>query len=422
MIVEVIAVGTELLLGHTVNTNAARIATRLAEAGLDHEYSTVVGDDLDRMVAAIRLAVSRADAVIISGGLGPTLDDITREALCAATERELLFSEEYADRLRRWWESRGREMPDSNLRQATYPAGARLLENPKGTAPAIQLEADGTWLFALPGVPAELEILLDTHVIPFLQQQLGDGAVISRVIRTYGESESRVGEMLADLYDAAGNPSMAFLASAAEIKIRLTARAPKREEAEALIAPVEAAVKERLGRLVFGVDEDTIERIVLRLAEERDWSLATAESATGGMVASRLTAVPGASRVFRGAIVAYHHEIKKMNLNVPGELIEEHGVVSEPVAIAMAEGVAGALDADVAVAVTGSAGPEAQDKPVGTMVIAVHTPEDTRARTLWLPGDRERIRTYTSTGALHLLRLAMTGEWWRGNPSQGRWV
>lgn len=422
MIVEVIAVGTELLLGQTVNTNAARIGSRLADAGLEHRYSTVVGDNQERMVGTIALAMSRSDAIVITGGVGPTQDDITREAISEVTGRRLLFSEEYADQLRRWWASRGREMPESNLKQAEYPEGAELLDNPKGTAPAIQLEHDSTWLFALPGVPAELEALLDLHVIPALRHRAGDGAVVSRIIRTYGESESRVGEMLADLYVPDGNPSMAFLASAAEIKIRLTAQAATNEQAEVLIAPVERAVTERMGRLVFGLDDDTIERIILRQAADNGWTIATAESATGGMVASRITAVPGASKVFRGAIVAYQEDLKTMNLGVPDQLIRDHGVVSEPVAIAMADGAAQVLAADVAISVTGSAGPDPQERAVGTMVVAVHTPQATMARTLSLPGDRERVRTYTTTGALHLARLAMSGEWWQGKPRHGRWI
>jgi nicotinamide-nucleotide amidase len=422
VIVEVLAVGTELLLGHTVNTNAATIGTKLADAGVDLQYSSVIGDDHDRMVAAIRLALSRADAIVITGGLGPTQDDITREAISSATDRPLRFSDEYAARLKRWWESRGREMPESNLKQAEYPEGAVLLDNPKGTAPALQLETDGAVIFALPGVPAELEVLLDLYVVPVLAERAGEGVVVSRVIRTYGESESRIGELLSDLYVAKGNPSMAFLATAAEIKIRLTAHASTSDDAERLIAPLESAVKERLGRLVFGTDAETIEEIVFGLARERGWTLATAESATGGMVASRLTKVPGSSQVFRGAIVAYHEDIKLMNLGVPAGIIETHGVVSEPVAIAMADGAAAALGADVAISVTGSAGPDPQEQPVGTMVIAVHTPEQTMARTLTLPGDRERVRTYTTTGALHLARLAMSGEWWSGQPRRGRWV
>ena len=422
MIAEVIAVGTELLLGQTINTNADRIGSRLADSGIDHHFSTVVGDDLGRMVEAMQLALGRADVIVITGGIGPTQDDITREAICQATGRQMRFSEAYADRLRRWWASRGREMPESNLKQAEYPDGAELLENPKGTAPVVFLEHDETLVFALPGVPAELEALLDLYVVPILRERSGEGVVLSRVIRTYGESESLVAESLADIYEESGNPSMAFLATAAEIKIRLTAHAATENEAEDLIKPFEEAIRERMGSLVFGVDDQTIESIVLGLASEKDWTLATAESATGGMVASRITSVPGSSRVFRGAIVAYHEDVKRVNLGVDDDLIRAHGVVSEPVAIAMADGVARVLEADVGIAVTGSAGPDELEQATGTMVIAVHTPERTMARTVRLPGDRERVRTYTTTGALQLARLAMSGVWWTGEPKSGRWV
>ena len=421
MIVEVIAVGTELLYGQTVNTNAAEIGVRLAEAGLEHQHSSVVGDHPGRMEDAITLAMSRAGAVIVTGGLGPTQDDITREAIAAATGRKLLYSEEYAERLRRWWESRGREMPESNLKQAEYPDGADLLINPKGTAPGLRLVHDGVVIYAAPGVPAELEDLLDRYIVPDLLERSDSRVVLNRVLRTYGESESMLGERVADLYSD-GNPSMAFLASAAEIKIRLTAKAATRDEAEAMVAPIEAEIRQRLGKLVFGTDDETIEKILLRLAEETGWSLATAESATGGMVAARITSVPGASAFFRGSVVAYSTDVKRDVLGVPAGMIEEHGVVSEPVAIAMAEGVARVLGADVALAVTGSAGPEPQGRPVGTMVIGVRTPENAMARTVSLPGDRERIRTYTTTGALQLARLAMTGEWWHGEPRSGRWI
>jgi nicotinamide-nucleotide amidase len=227
---------------------------------------------------------------------------------------------------------------------------------------------------------------------------------------------------LADIYEKSGNPSMAFLATDAEIKIRLTAHAASEQEAEDLIKPFEEAIRGRMGNLVFGIDDQTIESIVLGLAVEKNWTIATAESATGGMVASRITSVPGSSRVFRGAIVAYHEDVKRVNLGVGDDLIREHGVVSEPVAKAMADGVARSLEADVGIAVTGSAGPGELEQAAGTMVIAVHTPEKTMARTVRLPGDRERVRTYTTTGALQLARLAMSGVWWSGEPKSGRWV
>lgn len=414
MIVEVLAVGTELLLGQIVNRNAADIGARLADAGLDHYHQAVVGDNRARMVEAIGLACSRADALIITGGIGPTKDDVTREALADAAGVPLLFDDAFAEWLRRYWEARGREMPDSNLRQAQYPDGAELIANLKGTAPGLRIEIDGTWIFALPGVPAEMIPMLEGDVLPFLQRHAGgdDAVVVSRLLRTWGESESRIGELLDDLFEESQNPTIAFLASAGEIKVRLTAKAESEAAARALIAPVEETVRERLGSRVFGADDDIIEVVLLRMLEERGWSLATAESATGGLIASRITSIPGASRVFRGGVVAYDTEVKRNQLGVPATTIDQHGVVSEPVAIAMANGVAVALRADVAVSVTGSAGPDPQDQPVGTVVVAVRTPDDVRAQTLRMPGDRERVRTYTTTAALHLTRLALEGASW----------
>lgn len=415
MNVEVLAVGTELLLGQIVNGNAAEIGDRLASYGLDHYRQTVVGDNVERITAAIREAVGRADALIITGGIGPTQDDLTREALCAAAGVSMEFSAEYADHLRVWWERRGREMPASNLRQAEYPAGATLIANGKGTAPGLRLRIGGCWVFALPGVPQEMLPMVDEHVLPHLVAAAGGGGVIvSRLLRTWGESESRIAEIVGDLYDGHTNPTLAFLASGGEIKLRITARAADAAAAELLIAPVESEIRRRLGRLVFGAGDDTIERIVLRLCAERGWSLATAESATGGLVAAALTAIPGSSAVVRGGVVAYHPDVKADTLGVSSETVARFGLVSAETALEMAEGARRVLAADVAVAVTGSAGPDNLEQPAGTMVIAVATPEGSQARVSRWPGDRERVRVYTTTAALHLLRLGITGEWWKG--------
>ena len=401
--------GTELLLGQIVNTNATWIGSRLADAGLDHFQQTVVGDNFDRVVTAIQKAAARADAVILSGGLGPTRDDLTREAMAAAAGVELVRDDEYVVQLRAYWERRGRQMPESNLKQADQPAGALPLPNPKGSAPGLRLSLGNSVLFAVPGVPAELYPMIDNHVMPMLRDLAGgeDAVTVSRLIRTWGESESMVGEILDDLFESSQNPTMAFLASAGEIKVRLTARAATREGAALLIAPVEAEVRRRLGDGVFGADDDTIEQVIYTMLRTRGWSVGTAESATGGMIAARLTSVPGCSDTFRGSIVAYQEDIKMGMLGVAAATIEEHGVVSEPVALEMAEGAAIALNVDVAVSITGSAGPDPQDKPVGTMVVAVRTPTATHVRTLNLPGDRERVRTLTTTAALHHLRLAL---------------
>ncbi len=414
MRVEILAVGTELLLGQIVNSNAADIGGRLALAGLDHYHQSVVGDNLERVAAAIRHAVERSDAVIITGGIGPTQDDITREAICAAAGVEMEFSDAYAERLRGWWARRDRPMPETNLRQAEYPAGADLIDNSKGTAPGLRLRIGRAWVFALPGVPQEMLPMVDEAVIPFLLETSDRaGAVIeSVVLRTYGESESRIAEILDDLFESSVNPTMAFLASAAEIKVRLTARAATAEAAREMIAPLEQEVRERLGRLVFASGMEPVESMVLAAAAEHGWTIGTAESATGGLVAARLTAIPGASATYRGSIIAYSTELKHELLGVDSAIVQDQGVVSEQTAIAMAEGGAARLGVDVCLAVTGSAGPDPQELEVGTMIFAVRTPDAAKAKTLRLPGDRERVRTYATTAALHMLRLALDGEWW----------
>ncbi len=415
MNVEILAIGTELLLGQIVNSNAAEIGRRLAEAGLDHYRQGVVGDNLERMVRALKGAMNRSDAVIVTGGIGPTQDDITREAMCAAAGVDMVFDEAFAGELRTMWESRGRPMPESNLRQAERPEGSVMIPNRKGTAPGLRMRSGDTWLFAVPGVPAEMIRMVEDDVIPFLVAESGgDGVIlVSRVVRTYGLPESQVAEILADLFEAGGNPTMAFLASAGEIKVRLTAAAADEAAAAALLDPVEAAIREKLGSRVFAIGGGPIEEIVLDLARERGWTLGTAESATGGMVAARLTSVPGSSASYVGSIIAYSAGAKHDLLDVPQGVIDAHGLVSEETALAMAEGGAVRLPADVVVAVTGSAGPEPLEAPVGTMVVAVRTPEGAQARVLRMPGDRERARTLAATAALQMLRLALMGEWWR---------
>ena len=409
MIVEVIAVGTELLLGQITNTNASHIGSELAAHGFDAHYQQVVGDNLERVATSIRIAAGRADAVIITGGIGPTRDDLTREAVCEATGREMVLDEAYAKHLEEWWAQRGRVMPESNLRQAHHPAGAELFMNPKGTAPGLALEHEGTLIFCIPGVPAEMEHLLDVEVLPRIAARSGGpSVVVSRLLRTWGHSESAVGEILDDLYQASTNPSVAFLASAGEIKVRVTAKADTPEEADRLIAPVEAEVRSRLAPWYFGSDDDTVQVVLMRLLEERGWSIATAESMTGGLVAAALTSIPGASRHVKGGLVAYDPDLKSRLLGV-GDVTH---LVDEETAIEMAEGARELLDADVVVSVTGSAGPEPLEKPAGSMVIGVATPEGTRARELRMPGDRERVRTYGTTSALHLARLAVSGKWW----------
>jgi competence/damage-inducible protein CinA-like protein len=410
VIVEVIAVGTELLLGQITNTNASTIGAALADHGFDAHFQQVVGDNESRVADTIRVAMRRSDAVIITGGIGPTQDDLTREAVCAATGLEMVFSDEYADHLREWWAQRGREMPESNLQQAQHPAGAELLANPKGTAPGLMIDHEDTLIFCVPGVPAEMEHLLYEEVIPRLTVASGKTAVLaSRLLRTWGRSESDIADMLDDLYRSSTNPSMAFLASGGEIKIRITAKADDHASASKLIEPMETEVRSRLGAALFGTDEETIERVILRLLNELDYTIAAAESMTGGLVSAALTSLPGSSAVTRGGIVAYDPELKQRLLGVS----DVSTIVDLETAEQMARGGRELLGADVVVSVTGSAGPEPLEKPVGTMVIGVSTPEHTQAKELRMVGDRERVRTYAATSALHLTRLALIGKWWK---------
>lgn len=409
MIVESLAVGTELLLGQIVNTNAADIARRLAESGITHVRQSVIGDNAKRMDEAIAAAVARCDALIITGGIGPTQDDVTRDSVAVVAGVPLVFDEAYADSMREQAAQRGRDFTESNLKQAFRPEGSVVIENHKGSAPGFRADIRGCWVFCLPGVPEEMRTMLDESVMPFLRSHSGasTGVVSSRVLRSWGLPEAKVGEILDDLFRESENPTMAFLASSGEIKIRLTAFASTPTEADALIAPVEAEVRKRLGDFVFGADDETIEQLIHDRLLERGWHIGSAESATGGLIARRLTMIGGTSATFRGSIVAYATDLKKSLLDVDEEFIEEFGVVSEETASAMARGARLALDVEVAVAVTGSAGPEPMEKPVGTMIVAVATPTVEIVKTFVMPGDRERVRAYTSTAALHLVRTAL---------------
>lgn len=409
MIVETLSIGTELLLGQIVNTNATDIAARLADFGMTHLRQSVIGDNQDRMDEAISAAVARSEVLIVTGGIGPTQDDVTRESVASVAGVPLVLDEEYAVSMRSQWIARGREFPESNLKQAYRPEGAVVVPNHKGSAPGFRVEIDGCWVICLPGVPAEMLTMLDETIIPFLLSLSGHdvGVVTSRMLRSWGMSEARVGEILDDLFRESENPTVAFLASAGEITIRLTAAAPTEAEALALIAPVEAEVRERMGDLIFGADDEIIEQVIHDRLLALGWTIGSAESATGGLIARRLTHLGGTSATFRGSIVAYATDLKESVLGVSSEIINTHGVVSEETAVAMASGARGVLGVDIAVAVTGSAGPEPMEQPVGTMIVAVSTASDDLVRTFVMPGDRERIRAYTATAALHLVRTAL---------------
>lgn len=407
---EVIAIGTELLLGQIVDTNSSWIGERLALAGIDSHYQTKVGDNLGRIVAAIRLALERADAVILCGGLGPTHDDITREAIAEVMGVPLIRDPALVERIRGRFTVRGRVMPDNNQRQADVPRGAALIPQQPGTAPGLICPVGDKILYAVPGVPMEMREMVAGTVLPDLQRRAGPRAVIaSRTLRTWGQSESALAERLAEriaALDGAGNPTLAFLASGIEgIKVRVTAKAADAGAAERILAAEEARLRDLLGELVFGVDDQTMEAVVLELLRRRGLSLAVAESLTGGLVGARLTAVPGASEVFRGALVSYASDLKYRLLEVP-----EGPVVSEAAARAMAVGVRKLLGADVGLATTGVAGPDPQEgQPPGTVFVGLAMDGLAEARQLKLPGDRERVRQFTVISLLNLLRLRLLG-------------
>lgn len=410
---EVIAIGTELLLGQIVDTNSAWMGEQLALAGIDSHFQTKVGDNLERMVSALRLALDRSDAVILCGGLGPTQDDITRDAIAEVMGVRLIRDESVAERLRAYFKARGREMPESNLRQADVPAGASLVPQMPGTAPGLVCPlggADGKVVYAVPGVPYEMRIMLEGTVIPDLKRRAGVSAIIrSRTLRTWGTSEARLGELVADRIDAldrSGRATIAFLASGIEgLKVRVTAKAEDEQAVARILDEEEAHLRGILGDLVFGLDDETMEKIVVGMLGDRGLTLAVAESVTGGMVAMRLTAVPGASAVFRGGLVAYASEVKHEVLGVP------RGPVVSPEAVrAMAAGAARRLGADVGLAATGVAGPERQEgHAVGTVFLGLHRDGGSEAHEVRLPGDRERIRQYAVIALLNLLRLRLAG-------------
>ena len=406
---EVVAIGTELLLGQVVDTNSSWIGEHLAGLGIDSYYQTKVGDNFERMRAVLQTAVERSDVVVVCGGLGPTHDDITRDALAAVMGVELRRDPELVERIRAKFWRRGRPMPDSNLQQADVPVGADIVPSIPGTAPGLVCPVGDKVIYAVPGVPWEMKAMFTEWISEDLRRRAGASSVIqSRTLRTWGESESGLAEQLGGVIerlDDSGAATVAFLASGVEgLKVRLTAKAATAAEAAAILDNEEAAVRAAIGDdLVFGVDEQNMEAAVLDLCRRAGLSLATAESLTGGMIAARLTAVPGASDVFRGSLVTYAAEAKHRLLGVPAG-----PVVSEQAVRAMAAGVCEQLGADCSVAVTGAAGPTGADgEAVGTVWMATSVDGEVVAQRHNFPFDRERTRQFTTIGVLNELRLRL---------------
>jgi nicotinamide-nucleotide amidase len=419
--VEVLCIGTELLLGNILNGNARWIAERLAGLGLPHFRQEVVGDNRQRLIAAVRAAAGRCRVLVTTGGLGPTPDDLTTEAIAAAFGAPLVEHPEIWEGIRARIEARGRVAAASNRRQAFLPEGAAVLPNPTGTAPGIiwtPTPTDpgfpiqpGFTVLTFPGVPSELHAMWQATAEPWLRDaRLAQGVFASRLLRFWGVAESTLAEQVADLLEGE-NPTVAPYAGAGEVKLRLTARADDQASAAALLDPLEADLRRRTGSLCFGVDDDSLASVVLARLRQRGETLAVAESCTGGGLGAAITAVPGASDVFLGGVIAYANALKQALLDVPASLLAESGAVSDPVAVAMAEGVRRRTGSSWALAVTGVAGPGGgtPDKPVGLVHIALAGPDGTTSSPVRFGESRGRdwIRTLTTGEALNRLRLAL---------------
>jgi len=402
---ELIAVGTELLLGSTVNSDAAMLSQELSALGIGVYHHTVVGDNPQRLREAIDLAKTRADLIITTGGLGPTYDDLTKTVVAEAFGKQLVFDPESADIIRNYFAQFHRPMTENNLQQAYLPEGCIIFKNDFGTAPACAFEADGTHVIMLPGPPRECMGVFRTKGIPYLAT-LTDGVIHSRSLRIYGVGESALEMQLRPLMQSLDNPTLAPYAKESEVELRITAKAGTVEAAQAMIAPVEAQVREILGDKIYGTDVADLQSVVVQALKERGKTVSTAESCTGGLVANMITDVAGASAVFSGGFVTYSNQAKTDLLGVPAAMVEEHSAVSAPVAQAMAEGARQRMHSDFALAVTGVAGPDSDERgnPVGLIFVALASAEETQIKKLEFASSRQRVRRMAAMTALDLLR------------------
>lgn len=408
---EVLSIGTELLMGQIADTDAQHLGRLFPELGIVHLRRQTVGDNFGRIVEAVKLALERSDILITIGGLGPTEDDLTREAIAEATGRPLEPHPETADRLRRFFEERGLPWVDSQLKQALIPEGGRPIPNPNGTAPGILLEVGDKVVIAMPGPRNEFVPMADGPVRDYLASKTTGGAIVSRIVRICGVGEAVVEETVRDMIRS-DNPSVAPYAHPGEVHLRVTARAATRAEAESLVEPAVVEIRRRFGTAAYALDGESLESSVLQTLRDRRQTVAVAESCTGGLLGGRLTSVPGSSDVFWGGIVAYHNAVKTKLLGVPEGLLAQFGAVSSEVALAMAEGARQALGADWGVSITGVAGPGGgtETKPVGLVFVGVAGPNGTSSYSMNYRGNRETVRTRAVQSALVELRRRLIGE------------
>ena len=409
---EIIAVGTELLLGNIVNTNARDISQALSAVGVNVFWHTVVGDNPRRLKDALDVARKRADIIITTGGLGPTYDDLTKQTICEAFGKPLVLHQDILDDIRGYFERNVHmKMPSNNVQQAELPEGCTVFDNPVGTAPGCAFEAGGIHVLMLPGPPFEMLTMLKNHAVPYLRD-LSSEAIVSHDIMTFGLGESPMEELMREKMSHMENPSLATYAKPSEVRLRATAKAASAEEAEAMLAPVVRDVTDFLGDYVYGIDIPGLENACMKLLKEKGLTFATAESCTGGRVAERITALPGASAVYRGGVVSYWTSVKADVLGVPADTLDAHGAVSEETARAMAEGARRITGVDIAMSVTGVAGPDPDERgvPVGIVYIGLATPDGTFCRPLDLgKRRRDRIQDLSSNHAFDVLRRYLTG-------------
>jgi competence/damage-inducible protein CinA-like protein len=416
--VELITIGDELLLGFTIDTNAAHIARTLAASGVEIVRRTTVGDEAGNIARAVREALDRTGAVITTGGLGPTSDDLTKPAIAKIFGREMKLDEAFAARLEDRWRARfpNTRFPATNRTQAEIPEGARILTNRHGTAPGIWLEDEkGRWVAMMPGVPREMRGVLAEELLPAIKERAKgeDNVVLSRTLRTTGIAESAIAELLGPAFlggpETEASLPLAYLPGITGVDLRVTAKGLPRQRAEKLLEEAIMKLRTRVSAYAYGEDDADLAAVVLEQCRASGYKLAVAESCTGGMLGERLTNVPGSSDVFLGGVIAYHNDVKLALLGVRKEDLERHGAVSEQVALQMASGIREKLGADVGVSVTGIAGPGGgtAEKPVGLVWIAVHGSE-LKARRFHVVGDRTEIRQRAAQAALEMVRRALS--------------
>ena len=410
MTAEILAVGTELLMGQIANTNAQYLSRRLADLGIRVLWHSVVGDNPERLAQSVRLALSRADLVITTGGLGPTKDDLTKETVAQALGLPLVCHDDILARIETFFRQIGREMVPSNAKQAWLPQDCVPVPNPNGTAPGCLLEREDRVVVLFPGPPKEMIPMFEQTVFPWLRQRSGR-VLASRMLRVFGLGESQMEARILDLVDAQQNPTIAPYVGDGDVVIRVTASAPTDEAATAMLSPVVEAITQRLGGCVYTTTGESLEEVVAQLLKARGLTVSCAESCTGGLIAARLVNVPGVSDVFERGYVVYADKAKREELGVSGETLARYGAVSAQVAREMADGLIRKTGCDVAVAVTGIAGPGGgtPEKPVGLVHVCVKTPQDERSREIRLNGNRERVRTMTVLHALDLVRRSLLG-------------